>query len=335
MSIDVARSPDAAYTWTEASGQLFSVGSSGLEHHALVSHWDEIGKIDRDATYFEKRDPVDRIAVMSGSASAETAAQLDWASEHGFRLVLIETERLVEPSEEGRERLAERGVSAVGEDRALNGADIVILAVPDDLIGPVSEDIVPKLDSGTMVVLLDPAAAYTGALCEREDVSFFITHPAHPSIVETTSELSNENPDWFGGQGREEQDIVCALHRGPSEDYERGEALARDIYGPVRRAHELTTEQMVLLEPALVEMVLGSCLYTVREACEHVIDMGVPEQAARDFLFGHFRVELGIVFGFTDSPSRTGHRRPSKRRNGTSSSPTGKNGCSQKSDWTR
>ena len=157
-----------------------------------------------------------------------------------------------------------------------------------------------------MVVLLDPAAAYTDALYERGDVSFFITHPSHPSIVETKSELSNEDLDWFGGQGREEQDIVCALHRGPDEDYERGEALARDIYGPVRRAHELTTEQMVLLEPALVEMVLGSCLYTIREACERVVEMGVPEQAARDFLFGHFRVELGIVFGFTDFPFSDG-----------------------------
>ena len=111
---------------TEASGQLFSVGSSGLEHHALVSHWDEIGEIDRDATYFEKRDPVDRIAVMSGSASAETAAQLDWASEHDFRLVSIETERLVEPSEEADARAAavEAALSALdaGESVALYSA---------------------------------------------------------------------------------------------------------------------------------------------------------------------------------------------------------------------
>lgn len=212
----------------------------------------------------------------------------------------------VEPSEEGREKLAERGVSAVDEAQALDGAEIVVMAVPDDLIGPISEDIVPKLDSGTMVVLLDPAAAYADALSERDDISYFITHPAHPSIIDASSDLSRENPDWFGGQGREEQDIVCALHQGPDEDYERGEALARDIYAPVRRAHELTTEQMFLLEPALVEMVLGSCLYAIREAYDHVVEQGVPEQAARDFLFGHFRVELGIVFGFTDFPFSDG-----------------------------
>lgn len=217
--------------------------------------------------------------------------------------------RYVEPSEQGRERLAERGLSASSEDQALDGAEIVIMAVPDDLIGPVSEDVVPNLDSGSMVVLLDPAAAYAGVLSERDDISYFITHPSHPSIIETNSDLTDENPDWFGGQGREEQDIVCALHQGPEEDYERGEAIAQDIYGPVRRAHELTTEQMAILEPALVEMVLGACLYTIREAYEHAVEMGVPDQAARDFLFGHFRVELGIVFEFTDFPFSDGAQR--------------------------
>lgn len=214
--------------------------------------------------------------------------------------------RYVEPGEEGRRRLAQRGLEVTSEDEALDGADIVIMAVPDKLIGPISEDIVPKVDSGTMIVLLDPAAAYAGALYEREDVSYFITHPSHPSIIDADSSLSSEQPDWFGGQGQEEQDIVCALYQGPKKDYDRGEALARDIYHPVRRAHELTTRQMTVLEPGLVEMVLGSCLYMIRGAYEHAVDQGVPEQAARDFLFGHFRVELGIVFGFTDFPFSDG-----------------------------
>lgn len=214
--------------------------------------------------------------------------------------------RYVEPSERGQERLRDKDLSTTSEDEALDGADITVMAVPDDLIESVSKDIVPKIDSGSMVVLLDPAAAYAGALYERADISYFITHPAHPSIVDASSDLRSEEPDWFGGQGREEQDIVCALHHGPDEDYDRGEAFARDIYAPVRRAHELTTKQMVILEPALVEMVLGSCLYTIQEAYERTVDMGVPEQAARDFLFGHFRVELGIIFGFTDFPFSDG-----------------------------
>ncbi|WP_222914439.1 four-carbon acid sugar kinase family protein [Natrinema sp. SYSU A 869] len=116
---------------TETSGQLFAVGSSGLEHHALVSHWDEIGEIDRNATYFEKREPADRIAVMSGSASEETATQIDWASDHGFRLVSIDTERLVDPDEKSDARAA-----AVEEALAVldEGESVVLYSArgPDD-----------------------------------------------------------------------------------------------------------------------------------------------------------------------------------------------------------
>ncbi|WP_164722087.1 four-carbon acid sugar kinase family protein [Haloterrigena salifodinae] len=116
---------------TDASGPLFAVGSSGLEHHALVSHWDETGEIDRDATYFEKREPADNIAVMSGSASEETAAQIDWANEHGFRLVSIDTERLVDPDQKSDARAAavEEALAALDD-----GESVVLYSArgPDD-----------------------------------------------------------------------------------------------------------------------------------------------------------------------------------------------------------
>ena len=53
---------------------------------------------------------------------------------------------------------------------------------------------------------------------------------------------------------------------------------------------------MAILEPVLSETVLGTCLTIVREAMDHAVSMGVPEAAARDFLLGHMKVELGIVF---------------------------------------
>ncbi|WP_390193442.1 NAD(P)-binding domain-containing protein [Halalkalicoccus salilacus] len=61
--------------------------------------------------------------------------------------------RYVEPAEEGQETLAERGIETSSPDDALQGTEIVILAVPDEFIGMITEDIVPKLDSGTMVIL--------------------------------------------------------------------------------------------------------------------------------------------------------------------------------------
>lgn len=214
--------------------------------------------------------------------------------------------RYVEPSEEGQERLAERGLTTTPPDEALKGADVVVMAVPDDLIGPITDDVVPTVDEGTMVVLLDPAAAHAGVLHDREDVSYFLAHPCHPSFFTAETDMDDEDTDWFGGQGRDEQDIVCALHQGPDDDYARGEAVARDMYGPVRNAHRVTTEQMALLEPALVETLLATCLYTIRDGYERVVEMGVPEDAAREFLFGHLRIELGIVFGYTDFPFSDG-----------------------------
>ena len=212
----------------------------------------------------------------------------------------------VEPSEGGRARLAERDLSAEPTEQALANADIVIMAVPDELIGRITEDVITTVESGTLIILLDPAAAYAGAVAERSDVSYFITHPTHPSFFTADTGMNDEDTDWFGGQGRDTQNIVCALHQGPEEDYAKGETIARDLYGPVDDAHRVTTEQMALLEPALVETLLGTCLYAIRDGYEKVVEMGVPEQAAKDMLFGHLRIELGIVFGYTDFPFSDG-----------------------------
>lgn len=214
--------------------------------------------------------------------------------------------RYVEPSEEGRDQLTERGLAVQSEAEALDGTDVVVMAIPDELIGPITDDIVPKVDSGTIFVLLDPAAAYADVLHDRKDITYFLAHPCHPSFFTAETDMDGENTDWFGGQGRDPQDIVCALHQGPSDDYAKGEAVARDLYRPVRNAHRVTTEQMALLEPALVESLLATCLYAIRNGYKRVVEMGVPEDAAREFLFGHLRIELGIVFGYTDFPFSDG-----------------------------
>lgn len=209
--------------------------------------------------------------------------------------------RYVEPAEEGRERLRERGVSATPAEEAVPGSDVVVMAVPDAVMGTVCEQAVPMLDEGAMVLLLDPAAAYAGVLPEREDVSYFISHPCHPPLFNDETD-PEAKADLFGGQGLAKQNIVCALHQGPEEDYARGEAVARDVYAPVMDAHRVTTEQMAILEPALVETVTATCLYAIREAMDRVVEMGVPETAARDFVLGHVRTESAIIFDEVEFP---------------------------------
>ncbi|TES87967.1 MAG: prephenate dehydrogenase/arogenate dehydrogenase family protein, partial [Dehalococcoidia bacterium] len=206
----------------------------------------------------------------------------------------------VEISDAGKSSLAELGLSATPQDEALQQADVVILALPDKLIGSVCNDMVPKLRSGTMVMGLDPAAGYAGVLTEREGISYFISHPGHPPLFGEETDIEAQR-DWFGGV-KAKQNIVCSLHQGPEKDYAKGEAIARVIFAPVSRAHRVTTEQMALLEPALVETLALTCFMVIREAMEEIIRMGVPQQAAFDFLMGHIRTTIAIVFDYAGAP---------------------------------
>ena len=210
----------------------------------------------------------------------------------------------VEVSEAGKASLAELGLPVTPQDEAMKQADVVILAVPDALIGKICSDIVPKFRSGTMVMGLDPAAGYAGVLPKREDITYFISHPCHPPMFGEETDLEAQR-DWFGGV-KAKQNIICSLHQGPEEDYAKGEAIARTIFAPVMRAHRLTTEQMAILEPALVETLALTCITIMREGMEEVIRMGLPEQAVRDFLFGHIRTAAAIVFDFAGAPVSDG-----------------------------
>lgn len=100
---------------------LFAVGSSGLEHHALAAAWEDAGLIDRDRTLYRKREAVEKIAIVSGSASPTTASQIEWASEHGFETVRLDTESLVDPdaATEARNSAVERALETLTAGRSI------------------------------------------------------------------------------------------------------------------------------------------------------------------------------------------------------------------------
>ena len=203
--------------------------------------------------------------------------------------------RHVEVSEAGQKRLKdELGVTCCSVDDALKGVDVVILAVPDTLIGRIAADISPKLAAGTMVITLDAAAPFAGHLPKRDDLVYFVTHPCHPNIFNPQVHLEG-NPDYFGGV-RAAQSIVNALMQGPDEAYDLGESIAKLIYQPVERSYQVTVEQMALLEPGLSETVCATLLDVMREAMDEVVSRGVPAEAARDFLLGHMTILSAVIF---------------------------------------
>jgi hypothetical protein len=213
----------------------------------------------------------------------------------------------VEVSPAGQENLRKRGLSAVPKEQALRECDVVILAVPDNVIGKVAADVVPHLKPGAMLICLDAAAPYAGQLPDRKDVSYAVTHPCHPPVFNDETDPETRK-DYFGGV-KAKQHIVVALMQGPESDYAKAEAVCRAMFAPVMRAHRVTVDQMILLEPALSETTAATCITVIREGMEEAIRRGVPREAARDFLLGHLNIELAIVFEEVGTPFSDGAKK--------------------------
>ena len=228
-----------------------------------------------------------------------TIALLGAGGKMGVRLAsnLMDTRFIVspvEPSEAGRDRLvAATGQQCVDKATAIRDADVVLMATPDRLIGTIAHEIIDDVKPGSAIIMLDAAAPHAGELPERDDVTYFVTHPCHPPIF--NDEDNEARLDFFGGV-KAKQHIVCALMQGPEEHYALCEEVAREIYKPVMRSHRVTVEQMAILEPALSETVGATFALALKKATDEAVRRGVPEQAAVDFMLGHLNIELAIAF---------------------------------------
>ena len=200
----------------------------------------------------------------------------------------------LEVSPQGIENLRQRGVSVSEQASAVPDADVVILGVPDVAIGAISEELIPMMKTGALVLTLDPAAPLDGVIAHRDDLGYVIAHPCHPSVFnwEPTEQAFR---DFYGGISAK-QSIVVALMAGTEEHYALGEKVAQDMYGPVKDTHRITLEQMAILEPAMVETLAQTCMEVVREGYDRIVTLGVPEAAARDFVLGHLRIQIAVLF---------------------------------------
>lgn len=216
----------------------------------------------------------------------------------------------VEAKAGGEQRLRDAGLTPTPRDEAVRQADVVILAVPDLIIGQIASETVPQLKAGALVIGLDPAAPHSGKLPARSDISYFVTHPCHPPVFNDEND-SKARSDYFGGIAK--QNIVCALMQGPEAHYMLGESIARKMFAPVMNAHRVTVEQMAILEPALVETITIPLIMIIREAMDEAIKHGVPAAAARDFLLGHISIDIAILFGYLNAQFSDGAKLAAQR----------------------
>ncbi len=202
--------------------------------------------------------------------------------------------RYLEVSERGCENLRQRGVTTSRQEEVVPEADVVILSVPDVTIGKISDEIIPLMKPDTLVMTLDPAAPLDQVIHHRDDLGYVIAHPCHPSVFnwEPTEETFR---DFYGGISAK-QSIVVALMHGSEAHYQLGEKIAQDMYAPIKDTHRITLEQMAILEPAMVETLAQTCMEVVKEGYDRIVALGVPEAAARDFVLGHLRIQIAVLF---------------------------------------
>ncbi|WP_328936602.1 NAD(P)-binding domain-containing protein [Streptomyces tauricus] len=226
----------------------------------------------------------------------KTVAVIGAAGKMGQRVSnnLVESDFRVlfsEASPEGQELIRDLGRELTGSADAVAEAGVVILAVPDVVLGKVSEELVPLMKPGTVVLTLDPAAAYAGLLFNRADIHYACAHPCHPSVFleRTTKE---EWQDTFGGIAAP-QEVVAAYEGGDEAKQELADSVIRVMYAPVVDVHWVTVKQLAVLEPTLVETIACMVGALLTEALhETVHTVGVPEKAARAMLLGHTQVAL-------------------------------------------
>ena len=100
----------------------------------------------------------------------------------------------VEISDEGRERLKSAiGATCIDQEQALAAADVVLMAVPDRLIGKIAHTFIDKLKPGAAIIMLDAAAPYAGELPKRDDVDLLRHPPLPPADLQRRSRARRED----------------------------------------------------------------------------------------------------------------------------------------------
>lgn len=202
-----------------------------------------------------------------------------------------------EKSEAGIAAIQQKGYEVTDTDEAVKISDVVILAVPDILLGKISAGVVPLMKPGAVLLTLDPAAAYAGQLTVRDDVTSVVAHPCHPSVF-VEKFTKEEHEDAFGGVAAK-QDVVVALHHG-EDKLDLAEQVIANMYAPVETCHRITVEQMAILEPTLAETITCMIGTLIKESLDETVKLGVPEAAARAMLYGHIQIALAVALKGTN-----------------------------------
>lgn len=190
-----------------------------------------------------------------------------------------------ETSEPGIASIRERGYEPVPAENTVPKSDIIVLAVPDKIIKIVSVGIVQMMSPGTTLIILDPAAAVARELSLRDDCTFVVTHPCHPSYFLDQNSYESRQ-DYFGGVAGK-QDIVLAKIQGEDANFAKAREICEMMFAPVEHSYVMGIRDIAFLEPTLVEILGATTLYAMAETVNEAERRGISRAAAESFLTGH------------------------------------------------
>ncbi|MEO8410913.1 MAG: phosphogluconate dehydrogenase C-terminal domain-containing protein [Propionivibrio sp.] len=190
-----------------------------------------------------------------------------------------------EASPAGVAAIKERGFDAVAAE----------VAVPDVVINQVSVGIVDMMTPGATLIILDPAAAVARELALRDDCSFVIAHPCHPSYF-LHQESAEARQDYFGGVAAQ-QDIIMAKIQGDDAKFANARKISELMFAPVVNSYVMGIRDLAFLEPTLVEILGASTLHAMAETVNEAERRGISRDAAVSFLTGHINILSAVFLG--------------------------------------
>jgi len=204
-----------------------------------------------------------------------------------------------ENSPKAQEQVTAQGRELSDAASVVPQSDVVILAVPDIVLGKVSEGVVPQMKEGAILLTLDPAAAYANLIAHRDGIEYAVAHPCHPSVF-LERYTKEEHADAFGGIAAI-QHVAASYETGSDEQKAELSKVISVMYGPVEQVHWVTVTQLAYLEPTLVETVACMVGAFMKEALDETVKhSGVPEEAAKAMLYGHIQIALAVAFRATN-----------------------------------
>ncbi len=230
------------------------------------------------------------VSVIGAAGKMGTRVTNNLAKHNDFVELLF-----CDTSEAGIASIVNRGFSTQPAETAVPRSDIVVLAVPDVVIKKVSVGIVKMMRPGATLIILDPAAAVAKELALRDDCTFVVAHPCHPSWF-SDQDTPEARLDYFGGIAGK-QDIVMALIQGDDAKFSDARKVSEWMFAPVDKSYVMGIRDIAFLEPTLVEILGASTLYAMAETVNEAERRGISREATISFLTGHISILSAVFLG--------------------------------------